>query len=157
MILGISVGLFTLIHVAISLIAIGSGFLLFFTLIGRKKHTAWTPVFLIFNILTDVTGFMFPFTSVTPGIILGVLSLIALLIASVALSLKTRRGLFITSAAVALFFNVFVLIAQSFAKVTALHQIAPTQSSPVFWIAQAVGAGIVILMAVTAYGRYRRA
>jgi hypothetical protein len=44
--------------------------------------------------LTSLTGFLFPFKGVTPGIILGVLSLIALI-----------------AATVAEYFNVFVLVA----------------------------------------------
>lgn len=157
MVLGMSLPLFTLVHVAISLIAIVSGFLVLTTLIGKKAHSFWTPTFFVTNILTDVTGFMFPFKGITPGIIIGVLSLIVLVVAITASLSKTRRGMFIIASAIALFFNVFVLIVQSFEKVSALKQIAPTQASPVFWIAQAVGAGIVILLAVTAYGRFRKA
>jgi len=157
MILGLSIGLFTGLHVVLSLIGIVSGFLLFFSLIGKKRHTYWTPVFFISNILTDLTGFLFPFKSITPGIIIGVLSLVALLIAIVALLSKTQRGAFIFASAVALFFNVFVLIVQSLEKISWLHKIAPTQASPGFWIAQAIGLGIVILLAVTSWGRYRKA
>jgi hypothetical protein len=156
-ILGLSAGLYTGIHVVLSLIGILSGFLLFFFLIGKKRHTYWTSIFFLSNILTDVTGFLFPFKSITPGIIIGVLSLVALLVAIVALLSKTQRGAFISASAVALFFNVFVLIVQSFEKISWLHNVAPTQTSPVFWIAQAVGLGIVILVAVTAWGRYRKA
>ena len=158
MILGMSVALFTAVHVALSLIGILSGVLLLVTLIGKKQHSPlWTPVFFLTNILTDVTGFLFPFKGITPGIIIGVLSLIALLVALIASMSSTRRGLFITSASVALFFNVFVLIVQSFQKIAFLKEIAPTQSSPVFWITQAVGLAIVILLAATAFGRYRKA
>lgn len=157
MILGLSTGLFTGIHVVLSLIGILSGFLVLFLLIGKKQHTIWTPVFFVSNILTDVTGFLFPFKGITPGIIIGVLSLIALLIAGVTTASRTKRGIFIASVATALFFNVFVLIVQSFEKISWLNKIAPTQSSPVFWITQAVGLGVVILLAVTAWGRYRNA
>jgi hypothetical protein len=157
MILGLSTGLFTGIHVVLSLIGIASGFLVLFFLIGKKLHTVWTPVFFVSNILTDVTGFLFPFKGITPGIIIGVLSLIALVIAIAASRSKTRRGIFISSVATALFFNVFVLVVQSFEKIAFLHEIAPTQASPVFWIAQAVGLGVVILLAVTAWGRFRKA
>ncbi len=156
MILGLDAGLFTGIHVVLSLIGIASGFLVLFFLIGKKQHTAWTPVFFVSNILTDVTGFLFPFHGITPGIILGVLSLIAVLIAIAASFGKTRRGLFLSATAVALELNVFVLIVQSFQKIGWLNKIAPTQASPVFWIAQAVGLGVVILLAVTAWGRFRK-
>ncbi len=155
MILGLSEGLFTGIHVVLSLIGILSGFLLLFTLIGRKKHTLLTPVFFVTNILTDVTGFLFPFKGITPGIILGVLSLVALLVAGVAIANRNLRGLYISSVATALFFNVFVLIVQSFEKISFLKSIAPTQSSPVFGITQLAALVIIITLAVTAWRRFR--
>jgi hypothetical protein len=155
MVLGLSAGLYTGIHVVISLIGILSGFLLLSALIGRRKHTFWTPVFFVTNILTDVTGFLFPFTKITPGIIIGVLSLIALLIAGIATTSKNLRGLYVTCVAIALFFNVFVLIVQSFEKIGFLKSIAPTQASPVFGITQLVALVVIILLAVTAWRRFR--
>ncbi len=155
MVLGLSAGLYTGIHVVISLIGILSGFLLLSALIGRRKHTFWTPVFFVTNILTDVTGFLFPFTKITPGIIVGVLSLIALLIAGIATTSKNLRGLYVTCVAIALFFNVFVLIVQSFEKIGFLKSIAPTQASPVFGITQLVALVVIILLAVTAWRRFR--
>ena len=155
MILGLSAGLFTGIHVVLSLLGILAGFLLLGTLIGRKKHTFWTPVFFITNILTDVTGFLFPFKGITPGIILGVLSLVALLIAGVAVANRKLRGLYVSAVATALFFNVFVLIVQSFEKIGFLKSIAPTQASPVFGITQLAALVLIILLAVTAWRRFR--
>ena len=155
MIFGLSTGLYTGIHVVLSLIGILSGFLLLFTLIGRKKHTFWTPVFFVTNILTDVTGFLFPFKGITPGIILGVLSLVALLVAGVAVANRKLRGLYVSAIATALFFNVFVLIVQSFEKIGFLKSIAPTQASPVFGITQLVALVLIILLAVTAWRRLR--
>jgi hypothetical protein len=155
MILGLSTGLYTGIHVVLSLIGILSGFLMLFTLIGRKKHTFWTPVFFVTNILTDVTGFLFPFKGITPGIILGVLSLVALLVAGVAVANRKLRGLYVSAISTALFFNVFVFIAQSFEKIGFLKSIAPTQASPVFGITQLVALVLIILLAVTAWRRFR--
>jgi hypothetical protein len=155
MILGLSTGLYTGIHVVLSLIGILSGFLMLFTLIGRKKHTFWTPVFFVTNILTDVTGFLFPFKGITPGIILGVLSLVALLVAGVAVANRKLRGLYVSAIATALFFNVFVLIVQSFEKIGFLKSIAPTQASPVFGITQLAALVLIILLAVTAWRRLR--
>lgn len=157
MILGLSTGLYTGIHVVLSLIGILSGFLLLFTLIGRKKHTFWTPVFFVTNILTDVTGFLFPFKGITPGIILGALSLVALLIAGIATTRRNLRGLYVIGVATAQFFNVFVLIVQSFEKISFLKSIAPTQASPVFGITQLVALVLIILLAVTAWRRFRAA
>ena len=155
MILGLSTGLYTGIHVVLSLIGILSGFLLLFALIGRKKHTFWTPVFFVTNILTDVTGFLFPFKGITPGIILGALSLVALLIAGIAATRRNLRGLYVIGVAIAQFFNVFVLIVQSFEKIGFLKSIAPTQASPVFGITQLVALVLIIILAVTAWRRFR--
>jgi hypothetical protein len=157
MILGLSIGLYTGIHVVLSLIGILSGFLLLIALIGRKKHTFWTPVFFVTNILTDVTGFLFPFKGITPGIILGALSLIALLIAAIAATRRNLRGLFITGVAIAQFFNVFVLIVQSFEKIDFLHRIAPAQNSPAFLITQLAALALIIILAITAWRRFRSA
>ena len=157
MILGLSMGLFTGIHVVLSLIGILAGFLLLFALIGSKKHTLWTPVFFVANILTDVTGFLFPFKGITPGIILGVLSLIALVLAGAASASRNLRGLYVLSVATALFFNVFVLIVQSFEKIDFLHKLAPAQNSPVFLISQLAALVVIILLAVTAWRRFRTA
>jgi len=48
-----------------------------------------------------------------------------------------RRTYAITSS-IALYFNVFVLIAQMFQKIPALKALAPTQSEPPFLVAQLV-------------------
>ena len=69
---------FTFIHVAISLLAIASGFVVLFGLITRKRLDGWTAFFLATTVATSVTGFGFPIHGVTPGIVLGVISLIVL-------------------------------------------------------------------------------
>jgi hypothetical protein len=157
MILGLSEGLFTGIHVVLSLIGILAGFLLLFALIGKKQHTIWTPVFFAANILTDITGFLFPFKGITPGIIIGVLSLVVLAVAGITSANKNLRGLYVLSVSIAHFFNVFVLIVQSFQKIAFLKSIAPTQASPVFGITQLVALVLIVLLGVTAWRRFRNA
>src|SRR4051794_12478073 len=78
MILGLSTSTFTLVHVLLSLAGIGTGFIVVFGLLNRKALNGWTGIFLATTVLTSVTGFFFPNTHITPGIILGVLSLLAL-------------------------------------------------------------------------------
>ena len=85
MILGMSLSTYTILHVLISLIGIGTGFIVLFGLINGRLLSPWNGVFLVTTILTSLTGFAFPNTKVTPGIILGVLSLIVLAIALLAL------------------------------------------------------------------------
>ncbi|MGB7266960.1 MAG: hypothetical protein WBC92_15705, partial [Terracidiphilus sp.] len=108
--------------------------------------------------LTSVTGFLFPFHGVTPAITLGVLSLIVLLLATVALYAGNLaggwRGTFVISALLALYFNVFVLFAQLFAKVPALKAIAPTQSSPAFGITQLIVLVVFVVLTIRVFKRF---
>jgi hypothetical protein len=161
MILGMSTGLFTAIHVILSLVGIATGFAVIFGMIGGKKLPSWTAWFMITNLLTDVTGFLFPFKGITPGIILGVLSLVALLLAFLGyyvLRLSgTWRARYVVCAALALYFNVFVLIVQSFEKISALKAIAPTQAAPPFAIAQLCALGLMVLLTIMALRRFKPA
>jgi hypothetical protein len=159
MILGMSTQAFTLFHVILSLVGIGSGFIAILSLIGNKLLSGWTSLFLITTALTSITGFLFPFHGVTPGIILGILSMIVLLLAAIALYggklIGAWRGTYVVSAALALWFNVFVLFAQLFAKVPALKAIAPTQASPAFGITQLVVLAIFVALTIRAFRGFR--
>jgi hypothetical protein len=161
MILGMSTALFTGIHVLLSLAGIATGFIVLFGMIRGNRLPSWTAWFLISSILTDVTGFLFPFKGITPAIILGVLSLVVLLVASIAYYVKrlagTWRARYVISAAVALYFNVFVLLVQSFEKIPDLKAIAPTQASPVFGITQLIALGLLVILTVMAFRRFRPA
>jgi hypothetical protein len=132
MVLGMSLATYTAVHVIISLIGIASGFIVLFGLLTGRLFGLWNSLFLITTVLTSVTGFGFPNTKVTPGIVLGVLSLIALAIAIFALYARHLSGAwrrtYAITAMIALYFNVFVLIAQLFEKVPAFHALAPTQT-----------------------------
>src|SRR3954463_293436 len=140
MVLGMSLATYTLIHVIISLVAIASGLVVFLGMIGNKRMDALTALFLATTVLTSVTGFFFPFEHVTPGIVIGILSLVVLAIAIPARYAKHMAGgwrkAYILTSAVALLFNWFVLVVQSFLKVPARHAPAPTQKEPPFAIAQ---------------------
>jgi hypothetical protein len=135
-----SLGTYTAIHVVISLIGIASGFIVLTGLLGGRLLSMWNSLFLITTILTSVTGFGFPNTKVTPGIVLGVLSLIVLAIAVFALYGRHLNGVwrrtYAITAMIALYFNVFVLVAQTFEHVPAIHALAPTQTELPFKIAQ---------------------
>ena len=140
MMLGLSLAQFTILHVAISLVAIASGLAVLFGWMGGKDRENLTRWFLATTVATSVTGFMFPFHAVTPGIIVGAISMVVLTLAIVArygfqLAGVWRRT-YVVTASVALYFNVFVLVAQSFQKIPALNALAPTQSEAPFVIAQ---------------------
>jgi hypothetical protein len=131
---------FTFFHVVISLIGIVSGFVVVFGLLASKRLDGWTAVFLTTTVATSVTGFFFPVHRFLPSHAVGILSLIVLGFAMLALYRFQLAGgwrrTYVISSIVALYFNVFVLIVQLFEKVPALKAIAPTQSEPPFQIAQ---------------------
>ncbi|HEX4064578.1 MAG TPA: hypothetical protein VHZ09_01040 [Acidobacteriaceae bacterium] len=159
MILGMSVAVFTQVHVAISLIAIAAGFVVVFGMIAAKRLPLLTALFLITTAATSVTGFMFPYHGMTPGIVIGILSLVVLLFAAVALYgghlVGGWRATYVITAMMALYLNFFVLIVQSFEKVPALHALAPTQKEMPFKVAQLVTLVIFVLLASVATKRFR--
>ena len=159
MILGMSTPVFTLVHIVLSLAGIFSGFVVLFGMICRRKEPLWTFLFFVTNILTDATGFLFPFKALTPGLVIGALSLIVLTVAMIGYYiLRLRggwRGRYVITMAVALYFNVFILVVQSFEKIGVLRAIAPTQSAPPFWITQLVVLGLMIVLTVLAFRRFR--
>ena len=159
MILGMSLATFTALHVAISVIGIGSGFLVVFGMMVSKRLPLITTVFMVSTALTSLTGFLFPFKGVTPGIVLGVLSIVTLAIATIARYARhlggAWRGTWVITAAIALYFNFFVLIVQSFEKVPALHALAPTQTEGPFKIAQLLTLIVFIAITTLAFRRFR--
>lgn len=159
MILGITTATFTSVHVFISLLGIGSGFVVVFGLLLRKQLDGWTALFLATTVATSVTGFLFPIKHLTPGLIVGAISLVVLAVAILAryafhLS-RAWRLTYVITAALALYFNTFVLIVQSFEKVPALKALAPTQKEPPFLVAQLVVLAAFIVLTVAAAKRFR--
>jgi hypothetical protein len=158
MTLGLSLSAFTLLHVIISLAGLGSGFIVLFGFFSGKRLDGWTAIFLVTTVLTSVTGFMFPFEGFKPSYVLAVLSLIVLAIAIYARYSRNMigswRGTYVVTAAIALYFNCFVAVAQSFDKIPALHALAPTQKEPPFAIAQTILLAIFIWLTYKARKRF---
>lgn len=148
MVLGMSLSTFTTLHVIISLIAIVSGIIVLFGMFASQRMPVMTALFLLTTVLTSVTGFMFPLHGFTPAQGVGILSLIVLAIALAALYAFQLSGawrwIYAITAIMALYFNCFVLVVQSFQQLAFLAALAPTQSEPPFQIAQ----GIVLLLFV---------
>lgn len=157
MVLGMNLETFTLIHVLISLVGIASGLIVLYGFLTNRRLDAWTAVFLLTTALTSLTGFLFPFTAVTPAIKLGILSLVVLAIAIVTRYLVqlTWRKTYVIAACIALYFNVFVLVVQSFEKVPSLKAIAPTQKEPPFAIAQITVLLLFVVLTTFAVKRFR--
>lgn len=159
MILGMSTSTYTLIHVLISFVGIGSGLAVMYGMLRAHRLDVITMVFVVSTALTSLTGFAFPNEHITPGIVIGILSLIVLAIAILGRYVMHMRGpwraIYVITAAIALYFNCFVLIAQSFEKVPALHALAPTQKEPPFAVAQVILLVLFVVLTVMAVKRFR--
>ena len=68
---------FTFFHVAISLIGIVSGVVVTYGLLKSKRYDGWTAVFLVTTVLTNASGFGFPFFRLLPSHIAADLSCLA--------------------------------------------------------------------------------
>ncbi len=161
MTLGLSLSAVTAIHVVISLIAIVAGFIVMFGMLSSKPMPGLTAIFLLFTILTSVTGFMFPFEKLLPSHILGVLSLVLLAIACLALyGMRVAgpwRPVYVVTALVSLYLNVFVLVIQAFLKIPALHAEAPGNppDGASFDVAQGLVLLFFVVMIVGVWRRYK--
>ena len=158
MILGLSVAQFTFLHVFLSLTGIGAGIFVVYGFLASRRLRVLTALFFIATVATSLTGFLFPFKGVTPGIVLGILSMIVLLLAYVGLYVKKLdgawRGVYVICAMLAFYFNFFVMVTQSFEKLPPLHSIAPTQSSPGFGGTQLAVLLVFIFLTVRAFKRF---
>ena len=155
MILGMSISTFTLLHVVISLIGILAGaVVLLFGMLRSRRLEGWTALFLGTTVLTSVTGFFFPFDQILPSHIVGVISLVVLAVAIVALYAYRLAGswrwIYVSSAVLSLYLNAFVGVVQAFLKVPFLNALAPTQKEPPFLIAQGVVLLIFIALGIMA-------
>jgi hypothetical protein len=161
MILGMSLATLTTVHVIISLIGIVAGIIVMFGLLGSNKMPGLTAIFLLFTILTSATGFLFPFEKLLPSHMIGILSLVLLAIACIALyGMKLSgawRWIYAVTALLSLYFNVFVLVIQSFIKIPALTALAPGNppSGPVFAVVQGIVLVFFVLMIIGATRRFR--
>jgi hypothetical protein len=153
-----SLATFTQFHVIISLIAIMSGIVSAFGMLGARRMPGMTAVFLITTAATSITGFMFP-TPFDAADVIGILSLVLLALALVALYgnklAGAWRGTYVVSAIFALYLNCFVLVVQSFQKISFLHALAPTQKEPPFAVAQGVLLILFIGLSVAAFRKFR--
>jgi len=158
MILGMSIETFTQLHVWISLVGIATGFIVAYGLLTNNRMPAWTAVFLVTTIATSVTGFMFPLVKVGPPHIVGAISLVVLAFTLVALYVRKLSGswrwVYASTAVLALYLNVFVLVVQAFLKVPFLHQFAPLGNEPPFAAAQGVTLLLFVWLGFAALKRF---
>jgi len=161
MIFGMSLGAFTILHVIITLVAIGSGLIVVGGMFASHRLPVTTALFLLTTALTSVTGFLFPIHGFTPALGVGILAVVILAVALFALYKEDLVGawrwIYVITAVASLYLNVFVLVVQSFVKVSALNALAPTQSEPPFAITQAVVLAVFILITLIAGIKFRPA
>ena len=151
--------LFTLVHVLLSVIGIVAGLVAVGGFASGVRLRGWTALFLARTILTNVTGFGFPFTTLLPSHVVGILSLVVLAVALVALFVKRLdgawRAVFVVTSVVALYLNVFVLMAQLLQKIPALATIAPDPSAPAFGATQGLVLMLFVALGWIAVTRFR--
>ena len=156
--MGTGLAVLTLFHVALSLVGILTGFVVLFALLSARQSNGWTFTFLVTTAATSVTGFLFPFHRFLPSHAIGIVSLLVLAVTIPALHVfhlaGPRRRTYVIGAVIALYLNVFVLIAQFFMKIPALKALAPTQSEPPFLGTQVVVMLIFIVLGVLAAKRF---
>ncbi|MDO8978601.1 MAG: hypothetical protein Q7V17_05140 [Afipia sp.] len=161
MILGMSLAAFTVFHLIISMIAIALGFVVAGGMLASNRMPGWTLWFLVLTILTSATGFLFPFTKILPSHVVAIISLVLLAVAVYALYGKGLSGVwrtvYVVTAMLALWFNVFVLIAQGFQKVALLNVYAPTGAEPPFAITQGIVLVFFIGMILVGIRRFKTA
>jgi hypothetical protein len=149
---------FTFVHVVISLVAIFSGLIVALGMISGRKIEGLTGLFLATTVLTSVTGFFFPYHGFTPGIGVGIISMVVLAVAIFARYIRHMVGgwrkTYVITAVLALYLNCFVLVAQLFEKVPALHALAPKGSEPPFAIAQGLVMAVFIVLGIYAVKGY---
>jgi hypothetical protein len=155
---GIPTHLFLQIHVAISLIALVAGLIALIGWLTGNVSRGWTALFFVTIILTSVTGFPLPPFGLDPPRMVGILSLILLAIAVLAIYVfkvgGAWRWIFLVTAIAALYLDAFVGVIQAFAKLPFLHELAPNGSEPPFVIVQVVVLAIFVVLGFLALRRF---
>ena len=156
--MGMGLETFTLLHVLVSLVGIGSGLVVMYGFLVAKPLSGINAIFVVTTVLTSVTGFMFPFEHLLPSHKIAILSLVILAVAIAARYMFHLSGpwcwIYVVTGAAALYLNVFVLVFQSFVKVPALKALAPTQAEPPFLVSQLTVLLIFVGLTILAVKRF---
>ena len=152
MFFGIALNSLVFVHTLITLVAIAAGLVMLVGMLRNQRMEMAHTVFLVFSVLTAVTGFMIQVAPVSPAVIFGFLLSGLLAVALVARYLQHMTGawrwIYVVTAVASLYLNFFVLVVQSFLKVPALHALVPSvpPAGPLFGAVQ----GVVLLLFVAA-------
>src|SRR6266513_808681 len=117
--------------------------------------------FTLIHVVLSVTGFGFPFVSLLPSHMVGIVSLVVLAAVVVAQYVKHFAGawrrIYAAGVVLATYLNTFVLVVQLFRRLPALIVAAPTQSEPPFAITQLLVLGLFVWLGVAAVRAFRAA
>ncbi len=148
-------------HIAISLVALATGFMVMAGFLSGTWLRGTHHLFLATTVATSVTGFFLPASKLLPSHITGIVSLLVLAVAVYAFyraKLAGRwRRIYVVAATAALYLNVFVLVVQTFVKNPTLLALAPTQSEPPFAITQLAVLLAFVALGYVAFSRARHA
>lgn len=140
-------------HVAVSFVALGLGFVVARGFLQGKVLERWNAWFLWTTIVTSASGYLFPVDRLLPSHVLGAISLVVLAVAADAFYRHALAGwwrdAYVVAAVTAFYLNFFVLVAQAFLKVPALHALAPTQAELPFALTQ-----LAVLVAFVVLGTF---
>lgn len=146
-------------HVAISLIGLVSGFVLIRDFLHSRFRSSVIWIFLAFTALTSLTGYLFLRDQALPSHVVGGIALLVLVPTWLAWRpyrlFGGWRRTFVIGATISQWLNVFVLVAQLFRKVPALHRFAPTGTEPPFGAAEGAVLLLFVAVAVVAWRRNR--
>jgi hypothetical protein len=125
---------------------------------ASKRLDGWTALFLATTVLTSVTGFLFHSAHFGPPHVIGLISLVLLVLAILARYsyhlAGSWRWIYVATAMLSLYFNVFVGVVQAFQKLPLVQLLAPTGSEPPFAIAQGLVLVAFVVFTVFALRRF---
>ncbi|MBS2040605.1 hypothetical protein JST97_36800 [bacterium] len=127
-----------ILHVFISLVALGAGFPWLSGLLRNQPSQGVHRLFISTTLLTSLTGFLFPFDGVKPGHVFAVLTLVLL-----AAALRGGRKMYVVGGLASLYLNWVVFFVQLYQKTPALQPLAATQA----------GLQLALLIAFVSAGR----
>jgi len=158
MILGMPTPTFTLLHVAISLMAIATGAVVIFGMCHGRLLGAWTLTFLVTAGATSMTGFLFHPATFGPPHVIGIISLGLLALAVHALYSRRLdgrwRSIYVVSAVMVLYLNAFVGVVQAFQKLPDLRALS---AGPSYALAHALVVSGFFAVGMIALRRFRPA
>jgi hypothetical protein len=156
-----ALALYTLLHVVLSLVGIFAGLVVAGGFVAGKRLDRSGAIFLATTVATNVSGFGFPFEKFLPSHAVAILSLLVLTVVIVARYFRYLagpwRGIYVVGSVVALYLNVFVLLAQLFLRLPALIAVAPTQKEPPFAATQVLMLALFVWLGAASVKGFRAA